>query len=179
MVRRFLRRVRGALGLSTVWAGVTSVVAAAWEVGRLLIGPYPFNPEWVWSAVVSFLPVGFLAGLLYSLVVARVEHDPDTLTPTRSGVWGAGAGAVAWWGGWTLNGLWWVPVFNARDHIVPTAICAVVGFAVGATIAHLARRAETGEGVTPPRAAEFLAEAPPSWAPGTPAADPATVHRRP
>lgn len=178
MIRSFFRRVKGALGLSTAWAVVGSAVAAVDVAVRLLLGPYPFNLEWVWSSAVSFLPAGFLAGLFYSYIVARVERDPDELTPLRSGLWGAFSGAVAYWGGWALNGIW-APFILFRLHLDETAIFAAVGFAIGATIAHLAGKAEAEAekpGATP-KDPDLLDDAPPSWTSGSRTADPATVRQ--
>jgi hypothetical protein len=178
VIRSFFRRVKGALGLSTVWAIVSAAVGAVDQAVRLLLGPYPFNLEWVWSSAVSLLPAGFLAGLVYSYLVARVEEDADGLTPVRSGLWGAFAGAVAYWGGWALNGIW-APFILFGSHLDETAVFAAVGFAIGAMIAHLAREAEADEGGATDGGPDVLAEAPPSWTPATPAAEPATFHRRP
>ena len=96
---RWLRRIRGTLGMGLTWA-------FAWAVGGILIGVaskvMPFLPWWdaffrVFDAPLpAFAVPGFFAGVFFSTVVGVLGRRSKLheLSVSRMAAWGAAAGAM-------------------------------------------------------------------------------------
>jgi len=90
----WLRRLRGALGIGTLW-GVTGVVVG--KVAGLVVSVFTGLP--LFSTVLSFgigaCALGFALGTAFSVVLTTLETEKtaDQLTPARAAGWGALAGA--------------------------------------------------------------------------------------
>lgn len=138
---RFLRRLRGALGLGVLWAIGGAMVGGAIElVLNILPGPDLFLGVDMWPAALA-IPA-FLAGVLFSFVLTLVEgrRSFEALTLPRVALWGA-------LGGLLLGTVVGLPL------VVITALTLTSGGSAAGTLA-LARRARQPEligGGTDPR----------------------------
>ena len=91
-MRKWLRRIRGALGVGLTWA-------AGWSVGGALLAVLPAaspvnGPSivaLVSGFVLQFAAMGFIGGVAFSTVLATTEGRRrfDQLSLTRIAVWGA------------------------------------------------------------------------------------------
>jgi hypothetical protein len=87
-MRKWLRRIRGAIGMGVTWA-------AAWFVAG-------FVPRWVFGFdadlpfPVLFGALGFIAGVIFSglLVLAEGRRRFDEMSLPRFGAWGAMGGLL-------------------------------------------------------------------------------------
>ena len=87
-MRKWLRRIRGAIGMGVTWA------AALFVVG--------FVPRWVFGFngdlpfPILFGALGFIAGLIFSglLVLTEGRRRFDEMSLPRFGAWGATAGLL-------------------------------------------------------------------------------------
>lgn len=87
-MRKWLRRIRGAVGMGLTWAVVWAVVAGL--IG-MLVDPDGSMDE-MWPAIGAY--PGFLGGIVFSVVlaIAARHRGLDDLSPGRVAAWGAGAG---------------------------------------------------------------------------------------
>jgi uncharacterized membrane protein len=87
-MKKWLRRIRGAVGTGLTWAVVWAVVAGL--IG-MLVDPDGSMDE-MWPAIGAY--PGFLGGVVFSalLAVAARRRGLDDLSLGRVAAWGAGAG---------------------------------------------------------------------------------------
>src|SRR5690348_1002175 len=90
----WLRRLRGALGIGTLW-GVTGVVVG--KVAGLVVGVFtglPLPATFVSFGIGAGI-LGFALGTSFAVVLSTLERGrtADQLTPARAAGWGALAGA--------------------------------------------------------------------------------------
>lgn len=90
-MKRWLRRIRGAVGMGLLWAVVWAPVAVL--IGTLIVDPDNSMDEMWW--MVGALP-GFLSGVTFSAVLgmAAGRRRLDELSIARVGGWGAVAGLL-------------------------------------------------------------------------------------
>jgi peptidoglycan/LPS O-acetylase OafA/YrhL len=90
VVKKWLRRIRGAVGMGLTWAVVWG--AAAVLIG-LLVDPDGSMDE-MWVAIGAY--PGFLGGVVFSavLAIAARRRRLDELSLSRVAAWGAGAGLL-------------------------------------------------------------------------------------
>jgi hypothetical protein len=152
-----LRRIRGALGVATLW-GVTWGLGGAAFITWRLWSSFPRNrfPRQLWAlhllpriaveAFAIFAVVGAVAGVAFSLVLAAAERrrTVDSLSVARASVWGAVAGLAMTLG---VVALGHPPL---RVVSVLGAVLTGVGALSAATTMSLARRAPAAalEGAT-------------------------------
>jgi hypothetical protein len=88
MMRNWLRRVRGAIGMGLAWGVAWSAVGL---IPRWLLG---FNPDAPFPIIFGVL--GFLAGVIFSalLVAAERRRRFDEMSTPRFAAWGAVGGVV-------------------------------------------------------------------------------------
>lgn len=89
-MKKWLRRIRGAVGMGLTWAVVWAVVAVG--VG-LLVDPDGSMDE-MWPAIGAY--PGFLGGVVFSVVLAIVARRRrlEELSISRVAAWGAVAGLL-------------------------------------------------------------------------------------
>lgn len=89
-MKKWLRRIRGAVGMGLTWAVVWAVVAGL--IG-FVVDPDGSMDE-MWPAIGAY--PGFLGGVVFSIVlaVAARRRGLDDLSLGRVAAWGAGAGFV-------------------------------------------------------------------------------------
>jgi hypothetical protein len=141
-MKKWLRRMRGAIGMGLTWAAAWGGVGAIVMLGFLLRtgsrpdAPFPF----------MFAAAGFVAGLLFSGVLGVVEGRRrfDQMSLPRSAAWGAAGGfllAAAFVSAVSLSGdpgfLWNLVI------VAPVFAVAAAGSAAGSLA--LARRAQDRE----------------------------------
>ena len=89
-MKKWLRRLRGALGMGLIWA-------AGWGVAAVLIGMI-VDPDGsmdeMWVAIGAY--PGFLGGVVFSavLAIAARRRGLDELSLSRVAAWGAAAGLL-------------------------------------------------------------------------------------
>lgn len=90
-MKRWLRRIRAAIGMGLTWAVVWAPVAIV--VGTRIIDPDDSMDEMWW--MVGAMP-GFLSGVMFSVVLGTVAHRRrlDELSIPRVAGWGALAGLM-------------------------------------------------------------------------------------
>jgi hypothetical protein len=90
-MKRWLRRIRAALGMGLLWALVWAPVAVL--IGTQIVDPHDTMDEMWW--MVGALP-GFLCGVTFSVIlgVAARRRRLDELSIARVGGWGAVAGLL-------------------------------------------------------------------------------------
>jgi len=122
---KWLRRIRGAIGMGFVWGLVWGAVGSIprWVFGFNTDVPFP----------VVFGALGFVAGVLFSAILVLAEGDRrfDQMSLPRFAVWGAVGGLVLAVIFSPAASLGWQDVLA----IVPTfaaacAVCAVGSFAL-------------------------------------------------
>ena len=88
MVRTWLRRVRGAIGMGVIWAAALSVVGLVprWVFGFNADLPFP----------ILFAALGFMAGVIFSglLVLTEGRRRFDEMSLPRFAAWGATGGLL-------------------------------------------------------------------------------------
>jgi hypothetical protein len=89
-VKKWLRRIRGAVGMGLTWAVVWAVIAVL--IG-LIVDPDGSMDE-MWPAIGAY--PGFLGGVLFSavLAVAARRRRLEELSISRVAAWGAAAGLL-------------------------------------------------------------------------------------
>ena len=150
-MKKWLRRIRGAIGMGLTWAAAWGGVGAITMLGFLLVaGSRPDAPF-----PLMFGAFGFVAGVIFSGVLGLVEgrHRFDQMSLPRFAAWGAA-------GGFLLSATFVLAVSLAGDPaflwnlvvVGPVFAVAAAGSAAGSLA--LARRArdrallETTEDVT-------------------------------
>jgi hypothetical protein len=133
MMQKWLRRVRGAIGMGVIWA-------VAWgAVGSLPRWVLGFNPDAPFPLIFGVL--GFIAGVTFSALLALAEgrHRFDQMSLPRFAGWGAVGGVL-------LSALFAKAASLAAGDvlvIVPTFAVACAACASGSLA--LARRATRPE----------------------------------
>lgn len=89
----FLRRLRGLLGIATMWGITFSVIMTTLLIGRWALGPSHgpgFGVRQIIVGATEFFLMGGLAGTLFSLFFARGERRQtlETLSMSRVALWG-------------------------------------------------------------------------------------------
>jgi len=109
-MRPLLRKIRGALGLGSLWAAAWGIIGVGLGVAQILLlarssGMFPpaggpaFS-EWIWWAATRGALYwggwGFVTGILFSLVLAlrAAREDLQSVRMPTMFVWGSCAGAV-------------------------------------------------------------------------------------
>ena len=89
-MKKWLRRLRGAVAMGLTWAAVWAVVAVL--IG-MVVDPDGSMDE-MWPAIGAY--PGFLGGLVFSAVlgIAAARRRLDELSLWRVGAWGAAAGLL-------------------------------------------------------------------------------------
>jgi hypothetical protein len=97
-MKKWLRRIRGAIGMGLTWAAGWAVAGLLIGVTSLLLPGLPWDAFFaVFDAPLPALAVpGFFGGALFSLVlgVAGRNRRFDDLSLPRFGVWGAAGGLL-------------------------------------------------------------------------------------
>src|SRR6185503_12069181 len=89
-MRKWLRRIRGAIGIGLAWGGVWSAAGAIIALGFLLVtGSRPDPPFPLMLGA-----FGFVAGIIFSGVLGLVEGRRrfDQMSVLRFAAWGAAVG---------------------------------------------------------------------------------------
>lgn len=140
-MKKWLRRIRGAVLMGLAWAVVWAPVAVL--IGTLIVDPDDSMDEmWV---VVGAYP-GFLCGALFSagLGIADGRRRLDELSLSRVGAWGAASGLLVGLLPFVLGTpssqrpLW----FWAAVIIGPVTLLSAVSAIVSALLARMARKRE-------------------------------------
>src|SRR5689334_1245446 len=88
IMRKWLRRIRGAIGMGVTWAAAWSVAGMIprWVLGINADAPFPL----------IFGVLGFIAGLTFSglIVLAEGRHRFDQISLRRFAAWGAMGGLL-------------------------------------------------------------------------------------
>jgi hypothetical protein len=146
-----MRRVRGALGVATLWGVTWGVAGSAFITWRLWTGfgsrrfPWHFLSRVAVQSFVAFAVAGAIAGAAFSLLLAGTERrrTVDSLSVPRAAVWGALAGVAM-----TLG-----IVVIGRPPLVAVGVLgslfATLGAVSAATTVSLARRAPALEASEP------------------------------
>jgi hypothetical protein len=138
-MKKWLRRIRGAIGMGLTWAAAWSVAGMLTTLGFLLItGSRPDAPF-----PLMFGAFGFVAGALFSGVLSLVEGRRrfDQMSLPRFAAWGAT-------GGFLLSATFVLAVSLAGDPaflwnlVVVGPVFAVAGACSAAGSLALARRAQ-------------------------------------
>lgn len=98
-MKKWLKRIRGAVGTALTWAAGWSVVGAIfWAVTVVLGGELTMAGFVVSGSVVaaSFATAGFIGGAIFSTVLGLVEgrHRFDQMSLPRFAAWGALGGLL-------------------------------------------------------------------------------------
>ena len=139
------RRIRGALGIGTIWAVPAAVVGAIGGAISALLG----GPSLLGGIVAGSLTMGslfFALGSGFSVVLALAERNRtvDQLSPLRAGLSGAigGGGVMGAYVLWVLTTIPAVPDPNFTSALTAAiAIYAGLGGALGVATIGIAKRA--------------------------------------
>lgn len=128
-MRKWLRRIRGAVVVGLTWAVAWGVIGGA--VMELIVDPHGRIAD-IWPMVLG-IP-GFFGGLLFALVFSIAERRRrfEELSLPRFGAWGAIAGAL-------LGGIGVVAFGLGAGIMIPLAL---LGAASASGSLALARRAD-------------------------------------
>jgi hypothetical protein len=156
---RWVRRVKGALGMGITWAIGWAMAGIGMGAASLVLPWLPWDRFFdVFDAPLPAMAIpGFVGGMLFSVVVgvAGRQRRFDELSMPRFAAWGALGGALLALvpSAMVLAGVA-TPADGARDFLAATAVIAPVFVALGAGSAAatlwLARRAARGNGTPPP-----------------------------
>lgn len=145
-MRRWLRRIRAAVGIGLTWAAGWAPVGAA--VGALLHFLLPGGPlslgAVIWLNAATFAVLGVVGGTIFATVLRLTEGHRrfDELSLPRFAGWGA-VGGVLLGGAAVATGLWGAGFGLLGAGVVGAATLLGAGSAAGSLA--LARRAEDGE----------------------------------
>ena len=138
-MKKWLRRIRGAVGMGLTWAVVWAVVAVL--IG-LLVDPDGSADE-MWPAIGAY--PGFLGGVVFSVVLAAAgrRRSLDDLSIGRVAAWGAGAGLLVGILPFTIGDpTTEIPLWQLAGAVIGTITALAAGSAAGSLA--LARRVEAG-----------------------------------
>ena len=95
MVRKWLVRLRGALGIGTVWGALGATIATLVGLGGVALGQLPLSA--VLEIALGAGGLGLLLGSGFGVALTLVEGNRrlDELTVGRAALWGGLVGAVA------------------------------------------------------------------------------------
>ena len=130
IMRKWLRRVRGALGMGVVWGAAWSAVGV---VPRWVLG---FNPDAPFGIIFGVL--GFVAGVTFSMVLVLTEGRRrfDQLSLPRFAMWGAVGGLVLSAVFAKAASLQWGDIAAiAPTFALASAICATGSLAIAKRVA--------------------------------------------
>lgn len=137
-MKKWLRRIRGAVGMGLTWAVVWAVVAVL--IG-LLVDPDGSADE-MWPAIGAY--PGFLGGVVFSVVLAIAgrRRSLDDLSIGRVAAWGAGAGLLVGILPFTIGEpTTEIPLWQLAAVVIGTITVLAAGSAAGSLA--LARRVES------------------------------------
>lgn len=140
-MRRWMRKMRGILGLTTVGAVGGAVFGALWSLGAAAVGGFYFGgPGWTVALFSGF--GAFSSGGMALLLAGRDEGtDIEDLSPWRVAAYGALAGALAPVGlVLAVTGGLWTPGLG-----IVVGISSALGGLLGGGVMAAARRARRGE----------------------------------
>jgi hypothetical protein len=140
VMRKWLRRIRGAVGMGLTWALVWAPVAVL--IGTRIVDPDNSMDEmWV---MVGAIP-GFLCGVAFSAVlgIAARRRRLDELSIVRVAGWGAVAGLLIGILPFLLGDRGGDPMWPLAVVVIPTFTLLSAASAAGSLA--LARRAQTRE----------------------------------
>jgi len=131
-MRKWLRRIRGAVGIGLTWAMTWFGAGMVW---RFVVG---FGPGDIPFPLI-FAALGFLTGATFSAVLSAVEGRRrfDEMSVPRFAAWGAVAGLVFWMT-FALVGL-------GGDFLMLGPLVGLAGAVSAAGTLALARKAEERE----------------------------------
>jgi hypothetical protein len=134
-MNRFLRKLRGAIGVGVTWAVLWALIALVIGLVIGVLDPDSIDPGESPPAMAAIVgAVGFICGLLFSAILALAE-DRKTLrdlSPLRAALWGAiGSAALP-----LLTGM--------QDSVALNTVPLGVLFASGSVM--IARRSALHEG---------------------------------
>lgn len=132
-MQKWLRRVRGAIGMGVTWAVAWGIVGI---VPRLLLG---YNPDAPFPIIFGVL--GFIAGVAFSVVLVAAEGRRrfDQMSVPRFAGWGA-------LGGLALSALFArMASLEMGDVLIVTPAIAIACAVCASGSLALARRATKGE----------------------------------
>jgi hypothetical protein len=145
-MRKWIQRIRGAIGMGLTWAAGWTPIGAA--VGAVLHYILPGIPIGLGSVVIlnatTFAALGFVGGTLFSTVLRLTEGQRrfDELSLPRFAAWGAVGGLVL--GGVAVAaGLWGASFGPLGGSMI--AVAAILGAGSAAGSLALARRANDRE----------------------------------
>ena len=132
-MRKWLRRIRGAIGMGVTWGAAWSAVGllSRWVFGINADAPFPL----------IFGVLGFVAGVTFSAVLVLTESRRrfDQMSPPRLAGWGATGGLLLSAVFAKAASLSWGDILTiAPTFAVASAVCASASLVV-------ARRALSGE----------------------------------
>ena len=134
-MKKWLRRVRGALGMGLTWAVAWFGAGVIFLSGLLVFGTPPVGTGLVEVVANSILLAvsGFIGGAAFSVVLGIVEGRRrfDELSLARFAAWGALGGALLW-----------IP---SGEGVQTVVILSLMGAGSAAGSLALARRAEDKE----------------------------------
>lgn len=95
MVSKWLVRLRGALGIGTVWGVLGATIATLVGVGGLALGQLPLGA--VFEIALGAGGLGLLLGSGFGVALTLLEGNRrlDELTVGRAALWGGLVGAIA------------------------------------------------------------------------------------
>ena len=152
-MKKWLKRIRGAVGMGLTWAATWSVVGTLlwWAANLLIVGnPSTFIGPFALTvgALVIFGEVGFIGGAIFSVVlgIAEGRRRFDQMSLPRFAAWGALAGLLMSMLALTAGSWQMVP-----QNLIILSLMPLMGAGSSAGSLALARRAdpllESGERV--------------------------------
>jgi hypothetical protein len=148
-MRTFFRRLRGTLGLASLWAavwlptGVLLSLVLGWTGHSLRL------PSWYLGA---WTVLGASSGAVFAMLLALFERrrSLQDLSVRRLSIWGAAAGAALPIAGSLLLVAFVSGLSLSSDAPVVFAVLALLGASSAWATLTIARRGATGEQVAPP-----------------------------
>jgi len=142
-MKKWLRRLRGALGIGLTWAAGWVVVGplACIALVAAMFGLDRASAEILLSTAGFFAISGFVGGATFSLLLSLAEgrRTFDELSLPRFGGWGAIAGALTYGGALAIFGDGWGPF-----AVGLIAIAGLLGTGSATGSLALARRSDAG-----------------------------------
>ena len=138
-MKKWLKRIRGAVGMGLTWAAAWGVVGAVIAVASVVLGPA--GTEYLILGPVMFALPGFIGGASFSTVLGIAERHRtfDELSLPRFAAWGAV-------GGFVMSLLLGVTSAGPVGSVaVAASIVALLGAGSAAGTLALARKADDRE----------------------------------